>query len=126
MEVVKKQDVIDLLKSGMIDGESSLVCDADECNSMLEWAVEEVTKMTPHHIWENWIDAYEETPKTYTEKPGFDISDAVLVYGKDGYFIANFVEYLDDHDQYANGFRSCEDPTNWVDVEYWMPLPEEP
>ena len=73
-----------------------------------------------------WIDAYEETPKTYTEKPGFDISDAVLVYGKDGYFIANFVEYLDDHDKYANGFRSCEDPTNWVDVEYWMPLPEEP
>lgn len=50
MEPVDKTAVIELLKSGMIDADNTLVCDAYECNSMLEWAIEEVQKMKPSAI----------------------------------------------------------------------------
>lgn len=47
MELIDKTEVIALLKSGMLNEDDSLVCDATECNSMLEWAIEEVQKMPP-------------------------------------------------------------------------------
>lgn len=44
--MVNKADVVELLKTGMLN-EDSHVFDPDECNAILEWAIDEVKKMKP-------------------------------------------------------------------------------
>jgi len=73
-----------------------------------------------------WNYADDITPVTYEVYRGKSESDEVLVYGEDGFHVARFVSYLDDHNEIRNGFMDAHDPTLWLDVEAWMRLPEEP
>lgn len=110
MDTIYRQAAIDVILSGKVDEDDSLVECAIECNSFLDWAADEVAKMPSAP---RWIPCEERLPEEDTE---------VLVTGENGEIdiaLWKYDSWTEDDVVVWEG-----NSFSWIDPVAWMPLPE--
>lgn len=128
MDLIDRQAAIDLILSGKVDEDDSLVECAIECNSFLDWAADEVSKMPSA---QHWISVTEELPKLdedvllcYIEYDRWHGQYVSVGQGKR--FTFEWVEDGEDENEVEWEWVFANELVHLVEVKYWMPLPEPP
>ena len=113
--MIIRQAAIDAVSDGIIGEEESLVECVEECNAMIEWAVETLKKLPSAQSEQRWISCSERLPKSNADDLEYP---TVLCCGEDGEIYCGC--YYESTKEWGSGdyFDRLRYPIAW------MPLPE--
>lgn len=112
MDLIERQAAIDLILSGKVDEDDSLVECAIECNSFLDWAADEVAKMPSAP---RWIPCKERLPKPIAPSQRREWFITSNTYGG-----VTVTCYEFEASPFKEGWQTD------MTILAWMPLPKPP